>query len=153
MGQYNEVYEIETAIKASLEAIMKNAIKVEASEAISEAVRSEVYSYTPLYRGREDTVASPRMRMGGLADVTTYKDNYDSENQELTIEVKTNWQNVGFRKTTGAGTGGNDLADVVEHNQMYHAPARPFIKRAEEIIASNHDRLEDIIAQYLNRTV
>lgn len=153
MATYNETYEIEAAIKEKLEAIMTNAIKVEASEAISEAVVSEVYSYSPIYRGREDTIASPRMRMNGLADVTTYKANYHPEDQELIIEVKTDWQNVGFRRTTGVGTGGNDLADVVEKNQMYHAPARPFIRRAEEIITSKRVRLEDIIAQYLNRTV
>ena len=153
MGQYEETYQIEAAIKEHLQAVMSTQIKEEASDAISEAVESEVYSHRPLYTGRPDTIASPRKKAGGLGDKTTYIDNYDPDSQELIIEVKTEWQNVGFRPVDGSGTGGNDLADVVEHNQMYHQSARPFIKRAEEIISANQNRLEDIIAQYLNRTV
>ena len=153
MAQYEETYQIEAAIKNHLETIMRTQIKEEASDAISEAVESEVYSYYPLYTGRPDTVASPRKKAGGLGDKTTYIDNYDPDSRELIIEVKTKWQNVKFRHVDGSGTGGNDLANVVEQSQMYHAPARPFIKRAEEIISANQNRLEDIIAQYLNRTV
>lgn len=157
MASYNEVYEIEAAILNGLIPVMENAIKVEASAAIREAAMEKVYSYEPQFKiGTEPdprTYRSRRYALGGIADTHTYEANYHPNIQELIIEVKTPWQNIGFRHTTGAGTGGNELADVIEQNQMYHAPARPFIKRAEQILRSNHKRLEEIIAQYLNRTV
>lgn len=146
MAQYNEVYEIEAAILTGLIPIMENAIKVEASHAIREAAMEKVYSYSPQFNHR-------RLAIGGIADVMTYDANYHPNIQELIIEVKTPWQNIGFRHTTGEGTGGNELADVIENNQIYHAPKRPFIKRAEQIIKSNHNRLEEIIVKYLDRTI
>lgn len=157
MATYNETYEIEAAILRELIPVMENAIKVEASAAIREASMEKVYSYESQFKiGTEPdprTDRSRRYALGGIADTHTYEANYHPNIQELIIEVKTPWQNIGFRHTTGAGTGGNELADVIEQNQMYHAPARPFIQRAEQILKSNHTRLEEIIAQYLNRTV
>lgn len=157
MAQYNEVYEIEAAILTGLIPIMENAITVEASHAIREAAMEKVYSYPSQFKlgVNPDPRAyqSRRYASGGLADISTYEANYHPNIQELSIEVKTPWQNIGFRHTTGEGTGGNELADVIENNRMYHAPKRPFIKRAEQIIKSNHNRLEEIIVKYLDRTI
>ena len=143
MGTYNETYEIEQAIKDNLQGIMENAIRIEASAAIREAAMERVYSYSPEFNHR-------RYAIDGIADTHTYVANYHPEDQEIIIEIKTPWQNIGFRRTTGMG---NELADVIESSKMYHAPARPFTKRAEQIISSNRNRLAEIIAQYLNRTV
>ena len=78
---------------------------------------------------------------------------YHPNIQELIVEVKTEWANIGFRRTTGTGTGGNDLADVIEKSGMYGAGARPFLKKADDNIKNIKAQLEQTIADYLNKTV
>lgn len=147
MAQYNEVYEIEAAILTGLIPIMEGQITEDVKTAIVQAATSEVYmAYDPKFVSR-------RWHNGGLADPSTYDAKYHPNIQELNVEIKTEWQNIGFRRTTGEGTGGNDLADVIEKNGMYNAPARPFIKQAENNIKSIKKILEDTIADHLNSTI
>ena len=147
MGQYNEVYEIEAAILTGLIPVMEGQITEDVKTAITQATVSEVYmAYDPKFVSR-------RWHNGGLADPNTYEAHYHPNIYELDVEVKTGWQNIGFRRTTGAGTNGNDLADVIEKNGMYNAPARPFIKQAENNIKNIKTILEDTIADHLNRTI
>ena len=147
MGTYNETYEIEQAIRNNLEAVMSGQIAEDAKTAITQATVSEVYmAYDPKFVSR-------RWHNGGLADPNTYKANYHPDTLELIVTVKTEWQNLGFRRTTGIGTGGNDLADIIENNGMYNAPPRPFIKQAENNIKNIKKQLEQTIADHLNSTV
>lgn len=147
MASYNEVYEIEAAILTNLIPVMEGQIAEDVKTAITQATVSEVYmAYDPKFVSR-------RWHNGGLADPNTYNANYHPNIQELNVEVKTPWQNIGFRKTTGVGTGGNDLADIIENNGMYNAPPRPFIKQAENNIKNIKKQLEQTIADHLNSTV
>ena len=153
MGSYNEISEIENAIKRELTVIMEGKIAEDVKTAITQATVSEVYmahdSLLPpemIINGQ--TVRTRRWHNGGLADKNTYKDSYDPVEQELKIEVKTDWQQL-----LGGAKPGNDLADVIENNGMYHAPARPFINEAEHIIKNQKKQLEETIADHLNRTV
>lgn len=155
MAQYNEVYEIEAAILTGLIPIMEGQITEDVKTAIVQAVTTEVYmGHDSKWEGRpSEGLPSRRWHNGGLSDPSTYEAKYHPIIQELNVEVKTPWQNVGFRRTTGAGTGGNDLADVVEKNGMYSAGARPFIEQAENNIKNIKTILEDTIADHLNRTI
>lgn len=147
MGQYNETYEIEAAILANLEAVMEGQIAEDAKTAIVQATLSKVYmAYDPKFMSR-------RWHNDGLADPNNYKANYDPSTRELVVTVEASWQNIGFIKTTGIGTGGNDFADVIEKNGMYNAPPRPFIQQAENNIKSIKSVLEATIADHLNKTV
>lgn len=145
MASYNKISEIEIAIKRELPLVMEDEVKEQVENAIKWAT-SVVYSYNPIYYNR-------RMSSGGLSDPNTYEANYYPSEQELIIDIKTPWQNVGFRRTTGEGTGDNELADVIEKNRIYHAPPRPFLRQAEEIVKSRKSQLEQIVADYLNKTV
>ena len=158
MGTYNETYEIEQAIRNNLEAVMNGQIAEDAKTAITQATVTKVYmaydsKLPPEIERDEQPVRTRRWHEGGLADPNTYEANYHPDTLELIVTVKTEWQNLGFRRTTGAGTGGNDLADIIEKNGMYGAQARPFIKQAEDNIKTIKVELEKTIADYLNRTV
>lgn len=155
MGQYNEVYEIEAAILTNLIPVMEGQITEDVKTAITQATVSQVYmAYDSKWEGRPSAgLPSRRWHNGGLADPNTYNANYHPNIMELSVEVKTPWQNVGFRRTTGTGTGGNDLADVIEKNGMYNAPARPFIQQADKNVKNIKTQLEQTIADYLNSTV
>lgn len=155
MASYNEVYEIEAAILTALIPVMEGQITEDVKTAITQATVSEVYmAYDSKWEGRpSEGLPNRRWHNGGLADPNTYEAHYHPNIQELNVEVKTPWQNVGFRKTTGTGTGGNDLADIIEKNGMYNAPARPFIKQAENNIKNIKAELEKTIADHLNSTV
>lgn len=162
MAQYNEVYEIEAAILTGLMGVMDpdqgGQVAEDVKTAIAQAVTKEVYmaypSKLPPEVERDGVmVKTRRWHEGGLADPSTYDAKYHPNTQELNVEIKTEWQNIGFKRTTGAGTGGNDLADVIEENGMYGAGARPFIQQAENNIKNIKTILEETIADHLNRTI
>lgn len=136
---------------------MEGQITEDVKTAIVQAVTTEVYmGHDSKWEGRhteKEDLPPRRWHNGGLADPSTYDAKYHPNIQELNVEVKTDWQDVGFRTTTGAGTGGNDLADVIEKNGMYSAGARPFIKQAENNIKNIKAELEKTIADHLNSTV
>lgn len=155
MGSYYETIDIERAIEKALPSIMEGQIADDVRTAITQATVSEVYmAYDPIYQGRNG-IPGRRWHEGGLADPNKeyYVSDYDQKSMELTVQVKTPWQNRGFKTTTGAGTGGNDLADVIEKNGMYNAPARPFMKQADSNVKKIHNELENTIADYLNSVV
>lgn len=147
MASYETISQIDNALLKALTEVMEGQVKDDAREAIMLATNSNVYNaYSPIYNNR-------RWLEGGLADPETYNWNYDAGEQELTVKVATEWQNKGFRFTTGMGTGGNDLADVIEQNGMYNAPPRPFIKQAETNFRNKKSEIDSKMEAYLNTHV
>lgn len=155
MASYDEVYQLEGAILRELIPVMEGQITEDVKTAIVQATMSSVYAtYESRWEGRPEEGLPPRrLSRGGLADPSTYDAKYHPNTQELIVTINTPWQNVGFRYTTGSGTGGNDLADVIEQNGMYNAPPRPFIKQADKNVNEISKFLEDTIADHLNKTV
>ena len=153
MAVYEEIYQIEGAILRELITVMEGQIAEDVKNAITQATVSEVYMaydslLPPVITINGEEKRTRRWHNGGLADPNTYEATYHPNIQELNVKVNTPWQQL-----RGGATPGNDLADVIEKNGMYHAPARPFIQQAEQNIKNIKKQLENTIADHLNRTV
>ena len=130
---YSSVAEYRMALKNAIDDAMDHEIAEKAQLAMMNAIEDYVYGvYSPIYTGRPGTIKSPRRIHGGLKDRANLFPNYTPATMTLTIEAIAPWQNVGFKKTTGSGTGGNDLSEVIEQSGMYGAPPRPFAFYAED---------------------
>ena len=139
---FEEVDQFEIAMENAIDMAMETVVTEGAKDAIADSVYSNVYSYNPIFLSRRNTG-------GGLPDRNTMQESYDAPSKTLTIKMETEWQNLGFRYIDGRGTGGNDLSDVVENNNIYNAPPRPFMQPAEDDYASN--RFEADLMSALNK--
>lgn len=129
---FSSVQEYRMALDRAIDDAMTTTITSKAQEIIQKSMDEHVYSYTPRYTGRPGTVRSPRKDAGGLRSKTYLTPNYFPGIKQLIIEANAPWQNVGYWRTTGDGTGGMELSDAIEEWDMYNAGARPFMKFAEE---------------------
>ena len=124
---FDSVEAYEAALDAAIDACFTTGTLVE-------GVKNEIQEAMigPVYGGYSPEFFSRRGASGGLIDTANMDDEYGGKT--LTVKLTADWQNIGFRKTTGAGTY-DELSDVVESKGMYGAPARPYVNIAEEAAA------------------
>ena len=124
--KYGDLAEYRAALKRAVDDAMDNEIAYNAVLAMQDAIEDLVYdAYDPEFNVR-------RMEAGGLIAKANLVPTYIPGTGTLIIEAVAPWQNRGFRHIDGRGTYGGDLSDVIEHSQIYGAPARPFAMIAED---------------------
>ena len=132
MATYQTVEEIETAIDEALVKIMESDVADVVVFSLQRAMKQEVYSFPQgVYVRREYN--------GGLIDVHNITANYDQKSRELIVEAV----------ATGTEShAGMRIDDAVEAGKDYDyggnaAIARPFYKRADEIVSNEASRIID----------
>ena len=129
---FNSIAEYRMAIDRAIDEAMEDEVLNRVQLEMMDSIEQNVYgAYSPEYTGRPGTIKSPRRVHGGLKDRANLFGNYTPGTKTLTVEAIADWQNVGFRTTTGDGTYG-ELSEVIEQEGMYGAPPRPFAWFAEE---------------------
>lgn len=116
-----EFYSIEAYVahlERSIDLVMQDQVADGIKDEIADSVSKNVYTYEPRFYSR-------RVFSGGIRDKSNMQQDYDPSEKALTITEEAPWQQL-----YGGDTPSTDLATVIENNEIYNAPPRPFMEKA-----------------------
>ena len=127
---FNEIAEIEVAIDNAIDKAMNGYVGEQAVSNVQEIINAVVYqAYTPVFFDRT----------GALMAKENLPYYYDSEAKEFHITTMAEWNNIGYRRTTGQGIHG-ELGTVIAENGMYGAGPRDFVGESEKVLPNAMDK-------------
>jgi len=144
MGRiFFDIEDYKTALDLEIANCMRDpdgTVQTEAKKAIIRSAKENVYDAypKPKFESRRGTGKSMG---GGIMDEDNLLSFTSEKGFTLTIQNLATWQHL-----YGGAYPSNDLADVIENNQIYGAPKRPFMQKAEDEYSDRFglDLVEDL---------
>lgn len=131
---FDTIEEFEAYLDWAIGDAMQNEIAEEAIEQLQETGERKVYSYKPKFNSRREESG------GGLISTDTMFPDYEASTKTLTVSLNAEWQNLSsiirVPRIKGGADTSQSLADAIQTQTIYHAPARPFVQEAEDKYAA-----------------
>lgn len=131
---FDTIEEFEMYLDWAIGDAMQNEIAEGAIQQLQETGERNVYRYKPKFNSRRETSG------GGLISTDTMIPDYEASTMTLTVSLNAEWQNLSHIMNVPRMKGGADtsqkLADAIQAQKIYHAPARPFVQEAEDKYAA-----------------
>ena len=131
---FDTIEEFEAYLDWAIDDAMQNEIAEKAIEQLQETGERNVYRYKPRFNSRREQSG------GGLISTDTIFPDYEASTKTLTVSLNAEWQNLSriirVPRIKGGADTSQSLADAIQDQKIYNAPARPFVQEAEDKYAA-----------------